>query len=70
METVGPRYRQTELKELKNRIKELESGLRTVLNASELWLPAQGELLLEEFAGEAQALCTMYSNLKELLKED
>lgn len=38
METVDPRYRQTELKELKNRIKELESALKDITSKAERYM--------------------------------
>ncbi len=49
------------------RINELEDGIRRALKISDLWLPDQGELLSEEYAGEAQALASMYHNFKQLL---
>lgn len=65
--SMGPPLMPKKEEKLTERIKELESCLRTVLNASELWLPAQGELLSDEFAGEAQALCEMYSCIIKLI---
>lgn len=49
------------------RIKNLESAMQGVLDISDLWLP--DESYKQESHGEAQALASMYHNIKQLLSE-
>lgn len=51
------------------RIEELELWLKAALKISDLWRPAKDIEVEECYAGEAQALESMYQKLKKLLKK-